>query len=68
MDPRTLFALSGASLALAAFAGWRGARPFDPRKGPRLIPWRFIMVLAAAAAIGAFFQGLGAAGVGPLGR
>jgi hypothetical protein len=33
--------------AFAVFAGWRGARPPDPRRGPRLIPWRFLMALAA---------------------
>jgi len=38
-------------LALAAFAGWRGARPPNFAKGPRLAPWRFIMVTAAALAL-----------------
>ncbi len=37
--------------ALTAFAGWRGARPPNLVKGPRLIPWRLIMVLAAAAVL-----------------
>jgi hypothetical protein len=37
-------------LAIAAFAGWRGARPPDFRKGPRMIPWRWIMLLSTAAA------------------
>lgn len=41
-------AIGGGLLALGVFAGWRGARPPNPHKGPRLIPWRFIMVLAAA--------------------
>ena len=44
----TLIALS-AFLALAVFCGWRGARTPDPSKNPRLIPWRPLMVLAAAA-------------------
>lgn len=35
-------------LALAVFAGWRGARPPNPHKGPRLMPWRFLMLAAAA--------------------
>jgi hypothetical protein len=35
-------------LALAVFAGWRGAQPPNPHKGPRLMPWRFLMLLAAA--------------------
>lgn len=37
------------ALALTVFAGWRGARPWDPRKGVRMIPWRIIMLLAATA-------------------
>jgi hypothetical protein len=43
--------LAGALLALAVFAGWRGARPPNPHKGPRLAPWRFIMLLAAAGVL-----------------
>jgi hypothetical protein len=35
-------------LAAAVFAAWRGARPPNPLRGPRLIPWRAIMVTAAA--------------------
>lgn len=46
----TLSLLAGA-LALAAFAGWRGARKPDLRKGPRMIPWRLIMLTAAAMAM-----------------
>lgn len=46
----TLGLIAGA-VALAAFAGWRGARPWDPRRGVRMIPWRFIMVLAGAAVL-----------------
>ena len=37
------------SSGLAAFAGWRGARPPDLVKGPRMIPWRPIMVASATA-------------------
>ena len=48
--PITL-ALTAALLAAAVFAGWRGARPPDPRKGPRLAPWRFLMTLFAAGAL-----------------
>lgn len=36
---------------VAAFCGWRGALPPNPDKGPRLTPWRFLMVLCAAVAI-----------------
>jgi phosphoglycerol transferase MdoB-like AlkP superfamily enzyme len=38
-----------AALAIALFCGWRGARKPNPDKGPRLIPWRLFMLLAAAA-------------------
>jgi hypothetical protein len=51
MDAKPLIRLAVALAALAAFAGWRGARPPDPLRGPRLFPWRFVMLLAAAAAI-----------------
>jgi hypothetical protein len=37
--------------ALAVFAGWRGARPPNPHRGPRLTPWRFLMALAALGAL-----------------
>ena len=33
---------------LAVFTGWRGARPPNFAKGPRMMPWRFLMVLFAA--------------------
>lgn len=46
MDMTLTLALIGAALALAIFAGWRGARPWDPRRGVRMIPWRLIMLLA----------------------
>ncbi len=44
-------ALVGACLALTVFAAWRGARPPDFARGPRLIPWRGIMVFGAAATL-----------------
>ena len=45
--PLTL-AIAAGLLAIAVFAGWRGARPSNPVKGPRMIPWRMIMLLSAA--------------------
>ncbi len=46
------------TLAIAAFAaaagilfGWLGARPPDFRKGPRLVPWRFLMLLCAVVVL-----------------
>lgn len=35
---------------LMIFSGWRGARPLDMTKGPRMMPWRFIMLLSGALA------------------
>ena len=39
------------SLLSPRFGGWRGARPYDPAKGPRMIPWQPIMLLAATGVI-----------------
>lgn len=49
MDLTVTLALIAAALALALFAGWRGSRPWDLRRGVRMIPWRFIMLLSGAA-------------------
>ena len=35
--------------ALGVLFGWLGARPPDLRKGPRLVPYRFLMALCAVA-------------------
>lgn len=48
MDLTLTLEVAAAFLAVAVFAGWRGARPPNPHKGPRLAPWRFIMLLSAA--------------------
>jgi hypothetical protein len=52
MDLTATIATSAGLLGLAVFAGWRGARPPDPRRGPRMAPWRFIMLLAATSFLG----------------
>lgn len=48
MDRAVTLSLLAAFAAVALAAGWAGARPYDPAKGPRLVPWRYIMVTAAA--------------------
>jgi hypothetical protein len=48
MDIALTLILAGAFLVLALFCGWRGARPFDPVKGPRMAPWSLLMMLSAA--------------------
>jgi hypothetical protein len=37
--------------ALGLLCGWLGARPPNLVKGPRLIPYRFLMLLAGAVAV-----------------
>ena len=51
MSPAIQLSLALACAAAAALCGWRGARLPDPLRGPRLVPWRFLMVLAGAGAI-----------------
>jgi hypothetical protein len=45
----TLAVLIPAAL-LFAYASWRSAQPADPLK-PRLMPWRFIMIVAGVVAL-----------------
>jgi len=39
-------ALAGLFLILAVLFGWRGARAARPHTEPRLVPWRFLMLIA----------------------
>ena len=39
-------ALAALCLALTLIFGWRGARASRPLTTPRLVPWRFLMLLA----------------------
>jgi hypothetical protein len=48
MDLTLTLEFAAGFFAVAVFAGWRGARPPNLHKGPRLMPWRFLMVLSAA--------------------
>lgn len=40
--------LAAVGLGLTLLFGWLGARPPDLKRGPRLLPHRFLMLLAAA--------------------
>ena len=53
MDLTVTIATCAGLLALAVISGWRGARPPNPHRGPRMVPWRFIMLLSAAGLLGA---------------
>jgi hypothetical protein len=48
MDLTITLILVGVFAVVALGSGWAGARPYDPLKGPRLAPWWYIMVTAAA--------------------
>ena len=61
MSTATSLELGFALAALGAFAGWRGARPPNPMKGPRLVPWRAIMLLCATLALILIFGAIRAA-------
>jgi hypothetical protein len=50
MSMTLTLALLAFALGLMVFAGWRGGRPLDLTKGPRMVPWRFIMMLSGATA------------------
>ena len=45
--PVTLLS-AAVGIGLTVLFGWRGARPPDLARGPRLVPWRFLMLLSAA--------------------
>jgi hypothetical protein len=51
MDLPVVAALAVACLLLAVFCGWRGARPWNPAKGVRMIPYRPLMLLFAALSV-----------------
>ncbi|HEV2081247.1 MAG TPA: hypothetical protein VGR32_02225 [Brevundimonas sp.] len=40
--------LLAVAVPLTAFAGWRGAQAPNVVKGPRMVPWRFVMLVGAA--------------------
>ena len=48
---RLFFVLALVILLLAAFAGWRGAQPPNLIKGPRMIPWRPLMIVFATGVV-----------------
>ena len=51
MDMPVTIALTLLFAGFAAFCGWRGARPPEPMKGPRMVPWRLLMLLSAAGCL-----------------
>jgi hypothetical protein len=51
MELTLTLTLGAVLLALTVFCGWMGARPPDFKRGPRLVPYRFIMLMGAAGLI-----------------
>lgn len=48
MNLTLTLALLAASTLFGLFCGWRGAKPTNIHKGPRMMPWRFLMLVCAA--------------------
>ena len=44
-------AIAVGAASLAALFGWLGGRKPDPARGPRLAPYRFLMLASAAVAL-----------------
>jgi hypothetical protein len=43
--------LFGVASALAIFCGYMGQRPMDLKRGPRMVPWRFLMLMMVLGAL-----------------
>ena len=67
MDIATTLSGLIACVGMAVFSGWRGAQAPNPAKGPRLIPWRFLMVLTATVAVLFAAHALTLTGIKPAG-
>ncbi len=55
--------LFGVASALAIFCGYMGQRPMDLKRGPRMVPWRFLMLLMVLAALMMAIHVLGLFGI-----
>jgi len=51
MDLYPTIACAVVALLLTVFCGWRGARPLNVLKGPRMMPWRPLMVACAVVTL-----------------
>ncbi|EJL28803.1 hypothetical protein PMI01_03466 [Caulobacter sp. AP07] len=51
MDLTSTIAAALIALALTVFCGWRGARPINVLKGPRMVPWRVLMLGGAVVTL-----------------
>lgn len=44
-------AVTAVFAALTLLFGWLGARPPNPHRGPRMVPWRFLMLLGVCGVL-----------------
>jgi len=51
VDVEITIAVAVAAALVAGLFGWLGARKPDPARGPRLAPYRFLMLAAAAVVL-----------------
>lgn len=51
MDWQVAATIAVAAAAFCVVCGWRGARPPDIHKGPRMVPWRLLMVSSAVVVL-----------------
>jgi hypothetical protein len=65
MDLQSTILALAAAVCVTVFCGWRGARRWTVIEGPRLIPWRFLMLLAFAASLYLAAYALRLAHIGP---
>jgi len=63
MDWTITLGLLGLFAGLGLVCGWLGGRPPNFAKGPRLIPYRFLMLLAAFGFIAVAAHALSLAGI-----
>ena len=63
MDWSLTLAAAAALAGLTGLFGWAGSRAPDLRRGPRLIPYRFLMMLSAVGLILMIVHMLNLAGV-----
>ena len=51
MDWTVTLIAAAAAAGFCALCGWRGARPPDVHRGPRMVPWRLLMVSSAVVVL-----------------